>query len=109
MGGQDLLLSFLPKLNALVGGVFLLSAFGLLAIRQMLTCLRLYVFQSLLLATSTLILGFHYSSIHLIVVAGLTVIARWSLFPGSCVAPWAMKVSPNGKFPRSSIYRLRYS
>ncbi|MGA7562306.1 MAG: hypothetical protein WBW55_03785 [Desulfobaccales bacterium] len=81
MGGQDLLLSFLPKLNALVGGVFLLSAFGLLAIRQMLTCLRLYVFQSLLLATSALILGYHYSSIHLIVVAGLTVIAKVLIIP----------------------------
>ena len=48
MSEPELLFSFLTKLNALTGGVFLLCAFGLVAIRQMLTCLRLYVFQSLL-------------------------------------------------------------
>jgi hypothetical protein len=51
---QDLLVSFLTKLNALTGGVFLLCAFGLVGIRQMLTCLRIYVFQSLLLAVSAI-------------------------------------------------------
>ena len=81
MSGQDLLLSFLTKLNALTGGVFLLSAFGLLAIRQMLTCLRIYVFQSLLLAISALILGYHYGSIHLFVVAGLTIITKVLIIP----------------------------
>jgi hydrogenase-4 component E len=81
MNQPDLLFSFLTKLNALTGGVFLLSAFGLVAIRQMLTCLRLYVFQSLLLAISALVLGYHYGSIHLFVVAGLTIIAKVFIIP----------------------------
>jgi len=81
MSDPDLLFSFLTKLNALTGGVFLLVAFGLVAIRQMLTCLRLYVFQSLLLAISALMLGYHYGSIHLFVVAGLTIIAKVFIIP----------------------------
>jgi hydrogenase-4 component E len=75
------LFSLLTKLNALTAGVFLLSAFGLVAIRQMLTCLRLYVFQSLLLAVSALILGYNYGSIHLFIVAGLTLITKVFLIP----------------------------
>ncbi len=85
MSDPDLLFSFLTKLNALTGGVFLLVAFGLVAIRQMLTCLRLYVFQSLLLAISALMLGYHYGSIHLFVVAGLTIIAK------VCIIPWLLR------------------
>jgi hydrogenase-4 component E len=77
--------SLSTKLNALAGAVFLLSAFGLVAIRQMLTCLRLYVFQSLLLAISALILGYHYASIHLFLVAGLTIIAK------VCLIPWLLR------------------
>jgi hydrogenase-4 component E len=77
--------SLSTKLNALAGAVFLLSAFGLVAIRQMLTCLRLYVFQSLLLAVSALILGYHYASIHLFLVAGLTIIAK------VCLIPWLLR------------------
>ena len=81
MSEPELLFSFLTKLNALAGGVFLLCAFGLVAIRQMLTCLRLYVFQSLLLAISALMLGYHYGSIHLFVVAALTIIAKVFIIP----------------------------
>jgi len=81
MNGQDLLLSVLPKLNALAGGIFLLTAFGLVAIRQMLTCLRIYVFQSLLLAVSAIILGYHNASIHLYLVAALTIAFKSMLIP----------------------------
>jgi hydrogenase-4 component E len=80
MSSQDLL-SFLTKLNALTGGVFLLSAFGLLAIRQMLTCLRIYVFQSLLLAVSAVILGYYHASVHLFVVAALTIVTKVFIIP----------------------------
>jgi hydrogenase-4 component E len=81
MNGPDLLLSFLTKLNALTDGVFLLIAFSLVAIRQMLTCLRLYVFQSLLLAISALILGYHHASIHLFAVAALTIATKVIIIP----------------------------
>jgi hydrogenase-4 component E len=78
---QDLLVSFLTKLNALTGGVFLLCAFGLVGIRQMLTCLRIYVFQSLLLAISAIILGYFHASIHLFVVAALTIATKVFIIP----------------------------
>ncbi len=81
MVGQDLLLSFLTKLNALAGGGFLLCAFGLVGIRQMLTCLRIYVFQSLLLAISAIILGCRYASIHLFLVAVLTIVTKVFIIP----------------------------
>ena len=81
MSGQDLLLPLLTKLNALAGGVFLISAFGLVGIRQMLTCLRIYVFQSLLLAISAVILGYHHASIHLFAVAALTILTKVIIIP----------------------------
>jgi hydrogenase-4 component E len=81
MNGQDLLFSVLTKLNSLAGGIFLLTAFGLVAIRQMLTCLRIYIFQSLLLAISAVILGYHHASIHLFVVAALTITTKVIIIP----------------------------
>ncbi len=81
MSEPELLFSFLTKLNALTGGVFLLCAFGLVAIRQMLACLRLYIFQSLLLAISAVLIGYYYASIHLFVVAALTIITKVFLIP----------------------------
>jgi len=78
---QDLLVSFLTKLNALTGGVFLLCAFGLVGIRQMLTCLRIYIFQSLLLAVSAVILGYYHGSFHLFVVAALTIVTKVFIIP----------------------------
>jgi hydrogenase-4 membrane subunit HyfE len=78
---QDLLVSFLTKLNALTGGVFLLCAFGLVGIRQMLSCLRIYVFQSLLLAISAGILAYYHASIHLLVVAALTIVTKVFIIP----------------------------
>jgi hydrogenase-4 component E len=85
MSDYTLILSFLTKLNALAGGIFLLCAFGLVAIRQMLTCLRIYVLQSLLLAISAIILGTYHASIHLFIVAALTIVTK--VF----IIPWVMR------------------
>jgi hydrogenase-4 component E len=81
MSEPELLFSFLTKLNALAGGIFLLCAYGLVGIRQMLTCLRIYVFQALLLAISAVILGYYHASIHLFVVAALTIITKVFIIP----------------------------
>jgi hydrogenase-4 membrane subunit HyfE len=81
MNESELLFSLLTKLNALTGGLFLLCAFGLVAIRQMLTCLRIYVGQALLLAISAVILGYYHASIHLYVVAALTIITKVFIIP----------------------------
>jgi hydrogenase-4 component E len=81
MSQPELLFSFLTKLNALMGGVFLLCAFGLVGIRQMRTCLRIYVFQALLLAISAVILGYYHASLQLLVIAALTIITKVFLIP----------------------------
>lgn len=71
----------LAKLNELAGGLFLLAAFGLVATRQVLACLRIYIGQSLLLAFSALLLGTIYGSVHLIVVAAITLGIKSILIP----------------------------
>jgi hydrogenase-4 component E len=69
------------KLNELAGGLFLLTAFGLVATRQVLACLRIYVAQSLLLAFSALLLGVLYGSVHLVFVAAITLGIKSILIP----------------------------
>jgi hydrogenase-4 component E len=84
MAELNMTLSVLTKLDALAGGLFLLTAFGLVAMRQVLASLNLFVLQSILLAASAFILGYQHDSIHLYAVAGITlaikaVLIRWLL------------------------------
>jgi hydrogenase-4 component E len=81
MSDYNMTLSVLTKLNALVGGLFLLTAFGLVATRQMLACLKLFVLQSIFLAASALVLGYQHTSIHLFAIAGITLAIKVSLIP----------------------------
>ncbi len=69
------------QVNALAGGLFILTVFGIVAMRQVIGILRLFVAQSLLLAGSACILGYEYSSVHLFVVAGITVFTKAFLIP----------------------------
>ena len=71
----------LAKLNALAGGLFLLTAFALVATRQVLACLRIYIGQSVLLAVSAVLLGALYNSVHLFVVAAITLAIKSILIP----------------------------
>ena len=71
----------LAKLNALAGGLFLLTAFGLVATRQVFACLRIYVVQALLLAFSAILLGVLYGSVHLFIVAAITLAVKCVLIP----------------------------
>lgn len=75
------ILSVFTKLNALSGGLFLLAAFALVATRQVLACLRIYVLQSFLLALSALIIGIHHLSIHLFIVAAISLSIKCVLTP----------------------------
>jgi hydrogenase-4 component E len=77
----NMTLSVLTKLNALAGGLFLLTAFGLVAMRQVLASLNLFVLQSILLAASAFILGHQHDSIHLYAVAGITLAIKAVLIP----------------------------
>jgi hydrogenase-4 component E len=68
--------TLLLNLNALVGSLFLLCAFGMTATRQVLGCLRFYVAQALLLATSAVLLSLLFHSWHLTAVAVINLLIK---------------------------------
>jgi hydrogenase-4 component E len=82
---------FLDSLNTLVGGLFLLAAFGIVTTRQAKGCLNLFIMQSLLLASSAFLLGIKYDSPHLYGVALVNVIAKPVLIP------WILRKTVHGE------------
>jgi hydrogenase-4 component E len=74
-------LSLTASLNDLAGGLFLLTAFGLVVPWQAQQCLTLFVLQSVLLAGSALLLGFSLGSPHLLAVGLLTLGVKALLMP----------------------------
>jgi len=72
-------------LNNLSGGLVLLSAFAMVATRQVQGVVRWFVIQSLLLAASCFLLGFGEHSIHLWALGGITIVAK------VIVIPWVLK------------------
>ena len=81
MQDYNVVFSVLTKIDALAGGLFILTAFGIIAMRQVLASLNIFVFQSILLAASAFILGYQHSSIHLFVVAGIIIVIKTILIP----------------------------
>lgn len=75
----------LGNLNALAGGLFLLTAFGMVAMRQARGCLNLFITQSLLLASSALLLGLQHHTAHLYGVALVNVISK------PVIVPWLLR------------------
>ena len=72
---------WLQNINALVCGLFLLVTFGLVAIRQVQGCVRLYVILSLLLATSAVLLSLLYHTRDLVIVGAVDVATKAILVP----------------------------
>ncbi len=72
-------------LNTLSAGLILLSAFAMVATRQVQGVLRYFVIQSLLLAASCFLLGFAFHSVHLYVLGAITIVAK--VF----AIPWVLK------------------
>jgi len=77
----DVFHSTVTQLNALMGGFFLLSCFAMVATRQILACLKIFVVQSIFLAASACLLGSLYTSWHLFEVAMITVASKVILIP----------------------------
>ena len=71
----------IAALDALTGALFLLTALGVVATRQVLASLQLFILQSLLLSTSAFLLGIATRSIHLFAVAGITIATKTLLIP----------------------------
>jgi hydrogenase-4 component E len=68
-------------LDALTGALFLLTALGVVATRQVLASLQLFIVQSLLLTLSAVLLGIATASVHLFAVAGITIATKTLLIP----------------------------
>jgi hydrogenase-4 component E len=83
-------------LNALTGALFLLTALGVVATRQVLASLQLFVLQSLLLAISAFLLGLALGSPHLFAVALITIATKTLLIP------WLLR-----RTVASEVYRRR--
>jgi len=88
--------SVLYSLNALTGALFLLAALGVVATRQVLASLQLFILQSLLLTLSAVLLGIAQKSIHLFAVAAITIATKTLLIP------WLLKRTVSAE-----VYRTR--
>ena len=72
-------------LNTLSAGLVLLSAFAMVATRQIQGVLRYFIIQSLLLAASCFLLGFAQHSMHLYALGAITIVAK------VLAIPWVLK------------------
>ena len=86
------------NLNALAAGLFLLTSFGIVAMRQARGCLHLFIAQSLLLAASAALLGLRFDSGHLYGVALVNLITK------PIIVPWLLrKVASAEQYTRREI------
>lgn len=81
MGDNAPMTPWLDNLNALATGLFLLTAFGMVAMRQVRGCLNLFILQSVLLAASAVLLGLRYSAGDLYGVAIVGIVSKVILLP----------------------------
>ena len=88
----------LENLNALVTGLFLLTGFGIVAMRQARGVLHLFIAQALLLAASAVLLGLRYTSEHLYGVALVNIVSK------AIIVPWLLrKTSPSEVYTRREV------
>lgn len=88
----------LGSLNSLVGGLFLLTAFGMTAMRQVKDCLQLFIGQSLLLAASAFLLGTQHGLLNLYGVGVVNLITK------PVIIPWILRrTSPREVYTRREI------
>ncbi len=76
---------FVYQLNALVGGLFLLATFGMVATRQVQGCIRFYILQSVFLGASAFVLGIHPLAWDLLGVAAINIINK------AFIIPWLLR------------------
>jgi len=86
----------ISALDALTGALFLLTALGVVATRQVLASLQLFIAQSLLLTVSAVLLGIATGSIHLFAVAAITIGTK------TLMIPWLLRRTVSGE-----VYRTR--
>jgi hydrogenase-4 component E len=95
---SDATRQLIENLNALAGGLFLLTAFGIVAMRQARGCLGLFIAQSLLLAASAALLGLRFDSGHLYGVALVNLVSK------PIIVPWLLRrTAPAELYTRREI------
>jgi hydrogenase-4 membrane subunit HyfE len=85
MMNTSAIVPILASLNALAGGLFLLSSFAMVATRQTRGCLLLFIYQSLLLAASAFLLAGEYDSWHLAGVGAVNLVSK------PIIVPWILR------------------
>ena len=91
----------ITHLDALTGGLFLLAALGIVATRQTLACVRLFVLQAFLLAASAVLLSVALGSFHLAAVAAITVLTK------TIMIPWMLRRTVRGEiYSRREIVQV---
>jgi hydrogenase-4 component E len=73
--------TLLANLDALAGALFLIAAFGIVATRQVQSCLRFFIAQSVFLAAAAFVLGARAFSWHLIAVGVINLVTKPWLVP----------------------------
>jgi hydrogenase-4 component E len=86
----------ISALDALTGALFLLTALGVVATRQVLASQQLFIMQSLLLALSAGLIGIASDSIHLLAVAAITIATK------TLMIPWLLRRTVGAE-----VYRTR--
>lgn len=86
----------IAALDALTGAVFLLTALGIVATRQVLASLQLFILQSLLLTLSAVLLGIALGSYHLLAVGVITIATK------TLMIPWLLRHTVSAE-----VYRTR--
>jgi hydrogenase-4 component E len=89
-------INWLQSLNALTGGLFLLATFGLVAMRQVNACLRLFIALSIFLSVSAFLLSVIYQTWHLIVIGVVDFVTK------AIIIPWLLR-----RMLRSEVYTRR--
>jgi hydrogenase-4 component E len=86
----------ISALDALTGALFLLTALGVVATRQVLASLQLFILQSVLLGLSAVLLGIALGSGHLFAVAAITIGTK------TLMIPWLLRHTVSAE-----VYRTR--
>ncbi len=85
-------------LNAMAAGLVLLTAFGMVATRQVQGVMRFFIVQSAFLAASAFLVGFSRGSIHLVALGAITIGAK------VIAIPWVLKRTlPGDLYERREI------
>ena len=94
-------MQLIEGLNALTAGLILLTAFGMVATRQVQGVVRFFIVQSIFLAASALLIGTEHRSIHLFILAIITILAK------AIAIPWVLRrMLPGDLYERREINQV---